>query len=363
VNVALVHDYLTQKGGAERVVLSMLKAFPDASLYTSLYEPKTTFAEFAGIDVRPMGLNRAGVLRRHHRLALPLLARGFDRLHPDADVLLCSSSGWAHGAGGGLPKVVYCYAPARWLYQTERYVRGRRRVSALALRALSSYLERWDVAAARTARAYVTSSKAMQDAIQTAYGLDAELLPPPQTLDTAGSQRPVPGVEPGFVLCVSRLLPYKNVDAVVDAFAAFPDQRLVIVGSGPDERRLRPRAGTNVRLVGSVRNDELRWLYASSRGIVTAAYEDFGLTPLEAAAFGKPAAAIRYGGFLDTVRPGETGVFIDRPEPEAVRTALRALFATDWDEELLRSHAARYSEAAFVRRLREIVAETARAAA
>ena len=143
MRVALAHDYLTQRGGAERVVVAMHEAFPDAPLYTSLYEPAATFPEFGTADVRTTGLQRVAVLRRRHRLALPLLARAFSRMQiTDAATVLCSSSGWAHGVRTDARKVVYCHAPARWLYQPTRYLGDRHGVAGLALAALAPALRR-----------------------------------------------------------------------------------------------------------------------------------------------------------------------------------------------------------------------------
>src|SRR5437868_3905298 len=133
MRVAIVHDYLTQRGGAERVVLSMLKAFPKALVYTSLYDPNSTFQEFRNIEVRTLPIDRIGTLRRNHRLALPLLAPAFSQLKVDADVVICSSSGWAHGVKTDARKVVYCYTPARWLYQPDRYLARDKSVAHAAL--------------------------------------------------------------------------------------------------------------------------------------------------------------------------------------------------------------------------------------
>jgi glycosyltransferase involved in cell wall biosynthesis len=357
VSVALVHDYLTQRGGAERVLLSMLKAFPSAPLFTSLYEPSTTFPEFASHDVRPLSLDRLSTLRRNHRLALPLLSAAFSRLRVDADVVLCSSSGWAHGVRTSGRKVVYCYTPARWLYQRAAYVRDAPAATGLALSLLTPALTRWDRRAAWSADRYVTSGSAVRDRIREAYGIEAEVLPPPVVIDLQAERMRPGGVAPGFLLCVSRLLPYKNIDAVMAAFAELRSERLVIVGAGPDEGRLRAAAPRNVRLLGRVGDPELRWLYANCQGVVAASYEDYGLTPLEAAAFGKPAAVLRWGGFTDTVVEGGTGLFFDRPKPRAVRDAIGALLTTAWDAARLREHAARYSEEAFIRRLREVVGD------
>src|SRR5439155_1838049 len=143
----------------------------------------------------------------------------------------------------------------------------------------------------------------------------AEVLPPPLTLDPAGERRPVAGVEPGFLLCVSRLLPYKRVDAVVTAVQSRRSERLVVVGGGPDLGRMRAQGWERTTFLGPVPDAELRWLYASCDALGTAANEDFGLTPLEAAAFGKPSAVPRRGGFLDTVVEGATGVFFEGTDP------------------------------------------------
>ncbi len=181
-SVALVHDYLTQKGGAERVVSVLMEAFSEAPLYTSLYEAKRTFPDFINKDIRPFSLNRFGTLRRHHRLAFPLLAPAFSGHSVKADVTLCSSSGWAHGVNTSGRKVVYCYAPARWLYQAERYLGEpaneivdaeptcwkqtlRLRGAQLALRTLGDPLRRWDQRAAASADRYLTSSRVMATAI------------------------------------------------------------------------------------------------------------------------------------------------------------------------------------------------------
>jgi glycosyltransferase involved in cell wall biosynthesis len=358
VRVAVVHDYVTQRGGAERVVLAMLEAFPGAPLYTSLYDPERTFPAFGDADVRPLPMNRLPPLRRWHRLAFPLLARAFSRLEVPADVVVCSSSGWAHAARTRGRKVVYCHAPARWLYQPGRYLRGRRGPASAALLLLRPRLLEWDRRAAASAHRYVANSTEVSRRIRSLYGLEAEVLPPPPALEP-GPDRAVDGIEPGFVLCVSRLLPYKNVDAVIGAVRSLPDERLVVVGSGPEHRRLAADAPANVSFCQSLADEELRWLYGACAAHVSASYEDFGLTPLEAAAFGRPSAVLRFGGFLDTVVEGETGVFFDEPTPQAIRTALVELRARAWDEDVLRRHADRFSKARFVRRLREIAEEEA----
>jgi glycosyltransferase involved in cell wall biosynthesis len=171
-------------------------------------------------------------------------------------------------------------------------------------------------------------------------------------------QRSVDGINPGFVLCVSRLLAYKNVDAVIDAFAELSDNRLVVVGTGPEERRLSETAGSNVSMVGRVEDDQLAWLYSNCAGVVAASREDFGLTPLEAASCGKPVAALRGGGYLETVLEGRTGVFFDEPDPPSIASAVRGLLSHPWDVASIEEHAKSYVESFFAGRLRAVVGTT-----
>lgn len=363
--VALAHDYVTQRGGAERVALAMTRAFPDVPLHTTLFDPDGSFPEFGAVDVRATNLNRIALLRRHHRLALPLLASAVSGRRIEADVLLASSSGWAHGLPTSGRKVVYCHAPARWLYQTERYAggprRGRARAGAVnaAIGLLGSRLREWDQRAARSADRYLVNSTVIQRAVSEVYGIDAEVLfPPPATISPDGEGEPVAGVERPFVLCVARLLPYKNVDVVIEASAAAGID-VVIVGDGPDRARLERLAQhtRRARLAGRVTDAELRWLYESCSGLIAASFEDFGLSPLEAAVFGKPTAALHDGGYLDTVVAGRTGVFFENPDRGSVAAAIEELVRADWSADVISAHAHAFSEARFAKRLREIVDE------
>jgi len=364
--VALAHDYLTQRGGAERVALTMARAFPSAPLYTTLYHPDGTFPEFADVDVRPSRLDRVGTLRRHHRLALPLLRGAVESRPVDADVLLASSSGWAHRYRGARRTVVYCYAPARWLYQRDRYLSGasgrawkdrwRTGIAGAALDLLAPGLRASDAEAAARADVYLAVSTVARRAVREAYGIDAEVVPPPPAMEPDGPTTPVPGIAPGYLLCVARLLPYKNVDVVVAA-ARRLRLPLVVVGDGPDRERLARLADERVRFVGKVDDAELRWLYGHASLLVATSYEDYGLTPLEAAAFGVPSVTLGTGGYLDTVVDGVTGLYVDRPDAEPVAEGIEAALARTWDLEAIGVHVKGFSREAFVARLQDVVAQ------
>jgi glycosyltransferase involved in cell wall biosynthesis len=360
LRVALAHDYLTLKGGAERVVLAMAKAFPGAPVFTSLYDPDGTFEEFRSLDIRTSPLNRVAALRGNHRLAMPLLARAFSRMHVDADVVVASSSGWAHGIGTTGRRVVYCHTPPQWLYDPTLFLgETAGPATRLALAAARVPLTRWDKRAAASATTYLVNSTTVAERVRRAYGRSAELLHPPPALGPNGPTSAVPGIEPGYFLVVSRLFEYKNLEAVVRAVELVEGARLVIVGRGPDEARLRAIAGPSSVFLTHVDDAQLRWLYAGCVALIAAADEDFGLTPVEAYAFGRPAVCWRKGGYLDSMSEGVSGVFFATPAPQAIAAALVTARERSWSPSDITDWGARFGEQHFVGRLREVVEELA----
>ncbi|USQ76578.1 glycosyltransferase [Ornithinimicrobium cryptoxanthini] len=362
-SIAIAHDYLTQRGGAERVVLAMARAFPGARIYTTLYHPEGTYPEFADLDIVVTPLNKVPFLRRRHRLALPLLAGASSRVEIEEDVVVVSSSGWAHGFQTRGPKLVYCHSPARWLYLTDEYVGTgpRARLKSAAVKALRAPLERWDHRAASQADRYLANSTVIRQRIADVYGIDADVLPPPHGVSPEGDRDEIPGIvdwaPDGYHLVVSRLLPYKNVDQVVAAFAQLPQDRLLVVGAGPLREELAAVATPNVRFVQDLSDAQMRWAYAGATALIAPSREDFGLTPLEAGAFGKPVLALRAGGYLDTVREGQTGLFFDAAVPGDIRAAVGAARDRGWDADLIRAHVHTFAEPRFRALLRGAVAD------
>jgi len=345
--VAIAHDYLTQRGGAERVVLALLRAYPDAEVHTLLYDPDATFPEFRNARIVASPLNRVAPFRRNHRAALPVLAPAA-RLRVDADVTIVSTSGWAHGFDIRGKSIVYCHNPARWLYQARDYLGGRTLTPrALALRTLSPPLRRWDRSAMAHHDRYLANSTVVRERMWTTYGLDAEVLFPPTVVEVEGPQQRVGPFEGQFHLIVSRLLPYKNVDKAVEAFASMPDERLLVIGQGPEEERLRRLLPANVAIVSDVTDEQLRWAYQHCVALLAPSIEDYGLTPLEAGAFGKPTLALRAGGYLDTVAEGVSGLFFDRPKAGAIADAVRRERRLRWDPEAILRHGHRFDEHTF----------------
>ena len=342
--IALVHDYLNQRGGAERVVLELASIWPCAPIYTSLYRPQSTFPEFASRDVRPSALDRVPVDRGFRNLfaLYPAAFRSLGEI--DADVVIASSSGWAHIARTATRAlhVVYCHTPARWLYGAE-YLGGPRRTSRrqALLRPAAGTFRRIDRRAASRAALYIANSREVQRRIRETYGIESVVVHPP--VDT---ERYSPRPRGERLLVVSRLLPYKRVDLVVRA-AGRLGLGLDVVGEGPMLGELRAIAGAGVTFHGAVSADRLVDLLEGARAVCVAGTEDFGMVAVEAQAAGKPVVAHARGGALETVEDGVTGVLFEEQTQESVAAAIAACERVQSTPEEIAARAARFGRAAF----------------
>jgi glycosyltransferase involved in cell wall biosynthesis len=350
VNCAIVHDYITQRGGAERVLLEMAHALPGVPIYTSFYNPSTTYPEFAQLDIRVGALNRFPFLRRDPRRAVPFLSSYFSQLDlTQYDKVLCSSSGWAHLVRGS--RVVYCYNPPRRLYQTESYF-GTAAPGVTARKALTPVLRalrRRDQSSVVENTPYIAISSVVSARIKRIYGLDAQVIHPPVTFDGSEAQTPIEflGIPRPFFVTVARGRGYKNHAAVVAAFREMPNLGLVIVG-GPTDN-----LPANACALSNLSDTQLSWLYAESAALISASDEDFGLTPIEANVYGTPALLLRAGGFLDTLIEGVNGLHFDDSEIESIIRVVQASLSFQWVPEDIRSSAlSRFSPAAFGRQIR-----------
>ncbi|OCK15056.1 glycosyltransferase family 4 protein [Cutibacterium avidum] len=364
-HVAIAHDYLTQRGGAERVVTQFARMFPEAPIITSVYESDLTYPEFSTHEVITSPLNRIGWLRRHFRAGLPLYDWAFDHTEVPAgtDTVLVSTTGFAHGVKTppNCRKVVYCHSPARFLYLADDYLGGRwwRSPKGIVLKALTPPLRRWDRRAAASADEYLCNSTVVRDRIRDVYGIEAAVVHPPYSLDPTGPQEPLPGLDhPSFFLVVSRLMPYKNVDIVLNAFVDLPDEHLVVVGSGPLRDELHDLAPANVSFFEGISDAQLRWAYAHAAAVIAPSKEDFGLTPVEGFAFGTPCLALHAGGYLDTVVDGISGQFFDSATPDAVVQAVRSFRENPVEKRAVLDHAERFSPDTFSKNVRRAMKES-----
>lgn len=349
-SVAIVHDYLNQTGGAERVVLEMANLWNTAPIYTSLYRAASTFPQFAGRDVRASWLNRLPVDRGFRNLFVlyPSAFRSFGVL--DHDVVVSSSSGWAHSVRTSERTfhAVYCYTPARWLYGNEHLGASWRR---RALGPAVGPLRRWDRTAARRADVYIAISNEVRERIALRYGLRAPVVHPPVDVE-----RFTPRERGERLLVVSRLLPYKRIGAIVDC-ATRAGIGLDVVGTGPALDELRRRAGPTVAFHGRLPDAEVTRLMEGCRALCFPGHEDFGIGPVEANAAGKPVVALARGGVLETIQEGRTGAFFRRHEPADILDAIRRCDSIDTPPATIAAAARRFSREEFRRRLVAVIRE------
>lgn len=348
MSVAIVHDYLNQPGGAERTVLEIARLWPRATIYTSLYRPRSTWDGFSEFDVRTTALDSLPVDGRFRAL-LPIYPAAFRSLGVlDEDLVISSSSGFAHGvrtAGRSL-HIVYCYTPARWLY-SNGYL--RRRLQRMAFAPAGAALRAWDGRAARRADAYIAIAAHVRERIFRAYGIDSDLVYPPVDVERF---RPLPRGD--RLLVVSRLLPYKRVDLVVRA-ATQAKLSLDVVGDGPALDALRRAAGPTVVFHGRLADAEVTRMIESCNAVCFPGEEDFGIVPVEANAAGKPVVAYGAGGSLETLEEGRSGAFFHEQTPEAVLGAIRRVRDLETPPDELAALASRFSVAAFGRNLRSTI--------
>jgi len=354
VRVAFVHDYLTQIGGAERVLLHMHALYPDAPIYTSLYDPKVSRGAFDGIDVRTTWLQRIPGARRNFRALLPLYPRAFEALDLRGfDLVLSSTTSFAKGVrvADGTLHVCYMNTPTRFLWYPQEYTMS---VTPPLLRpfvrAVLPKMRGWDYAAGQRPHHIIANSKNVAERVRECYRRESDVIHCPVDIEMFAPD----SATEDYYLVVARLLPYKRVQLAIEA-AAMLGAKLVIVGTGPDERRLRRLAGPGVFFAGRVSDELRRRLYGRARAVIVPGVEDFGLVPLEAAASGRPTVAFFGGGSLETVVEGETGLFFREPTAAGLADALRKLPLEAFDPGRLAAHAARFSPDRFRARLRELL--------
>jgi glycosyltransferase involved in cell wall biosynthesis len=355
VNIALVHDYLNQRGGAERVFAHFAAAWPQAPVYTALYDERAVGDLVPRERVRTSFLQRFPLRERAFRAYAPLYPRAIESFDLSAyDLIVSSTTAWAKGVVVRPDAVHVCYinTVSRFVFDEARYVGGFG-VSALA-RPLIRRLAAWDVRAAQRPTRFVANSRNVAQRVRRWYGRDADVLPCPVDVD-----RFTPGAgEGGYYAVVSRLLPYKRVDLAVAA-CALAGVPLHVAGTGPDEKRLKTLAhGTRTTFHGEIDDGARNALIGGARAVILPGEEDFGLVPLEAAAAGRPTIAYAAGGALETIADGETGAFFAEQNPQSLADAIRAFDPARYDPAVLRAHAEQFRPERFVARLRAIVDET-----
>ena len=353
MNLALVHDWLNQIGGAEDVLETLAQQYPSSPIYTSIYAPEVMPDHYRDWQIRTLWTNKLPAIQQRHQIYLPLYPLAWNNLRlNEFDVVLSNKSGFCHGLqlDARALHICYCLAPTRYVWQLDDYLAGEE-LAPLArwlIKPLVALLRRWDYAAAQRVSHFVAISSAIKERIRRFYQREAEVIFPP--VDTARFQPVALDAVEDYYLIVSRLAPYKRIDLAVKAATelGFP---LKIAGAGRDLERLRGLAGDNVEFLGYVADDALPQLMAKCKALLFPGLEDFGIAPVQAQAAGRPVIAFRGGGALDTVVPGVTGEFFKAPTVDALNAVWQRFDAGAYDPAVIRSHALRFDKAVFQERI------------
>ncbi len=360
MEVALVHDWLNQMGGAEAVLESLVQMFPHAPIYTSIYWRDEMPPAYMGWNIRPLWLNHAPRIYERHQQYLALYPAAWSSLNlAHYDIVLSNKSGFCHGVRTRARKrtalhICYCLAPTRYVWAFDEYARseGMRASLRLALKPMILLLRRWDYRAAQRVDHFIAISTEIQNRIKRYYKRDAVIIFPPVDIRRFAPQR-----ERGdYYLIVSRLIPYKRLDLAIEAFNRL-GLPLVVAGGGRDAARLEKLAKSNVQFLGRVSNADLPDLMARCKAFIFPGREDFGITPVEAEASGRPVIAFGAGGVLDSVIDGETGVLFEEQTVESLMSAVERFNTLKFDSAIIHCHAETFSMETFRQKLAAFIEE------
>ncbi len=351
--VALAHDYLLVLRGAERVFDAMADCWPDAPISTLLYDQEATRGRFAGHEVHTSYLQRLGVRQHGFRRLMPFYPRAVEKLHiPDAEVVISSSSAFAHGlqAPGDAAHICYCHSPFRYVWhERQRAIDELPNWSLPIGERLLDRVRHWDYEASRRVTHYIANSELTRQRIADFYDRDSSVIHPPVAVD-----RFTPSTDhDDYFLVVCELVRHKNVYVALGA-AEKAGVPIKVVGTGPDEYWLR-RDYPNAEFLGRVSDEELARVYERARAFVMPAIEEFGIVAAEAHAAGRPVLAAGAGGALEILLEGQTGVFAEPHNVDAFAEAMREVDWEAFDPAVIRARAEEFSVPTFQQRLREEV--------
>jgi glycosyltransferase involved in cell wall biosynthesis len=363
MKLAIVHDYLNQMGGAERVLKVLHEIFPEAPIYTSIYAPRLVDPAFQRMDIRTSFMQRLPLVHTNHQVFLPFFPFAFESLDLRRyDVVLSMSSAWAKNVltRPETCHVCYCLTPMRFGWSFDDYAAGERITGWQrgVLAPLMTALRLWDVAGANRVDHFAAISSVVTRRIQKFYRREAAVIHPPvETAAYAAAGRAAK--DEGYFLVVSRLIPYKRVDLAIEACNRLKAP-LKIIGLGRDWARLQALAGPTVEFLGGVDDATMRRYLWGCRAFVFPGEEDFGIAPVEAMAAGKPVVAYAAGGALDTVIEGVSGLFFARPTADSLAAALEQVADRSWDPAAITAHASHFDVRTFKSQMWRFVEAKAR---
>jgi glycosyltransferase involved in cell wall biosynthesis len=361
LRIALVHDWLTGMRGGEKVLEVLCELYPQATLFTLLHNRGNVSETVERMKIRTSFIDRLPLKATKYRNYLPLFPRAIESFDfSEFDLILSTSHAVAKGArpSPGALHICYCHTPMRYVWELYHEYFGPGRAGLMTRAAMSIVAPRlraWDVRSSDRVNFFVANSRNVADRIRQYYRKPADVIHPPVNID----QFAVSEKDDGYFLIVSALVPYKRVDLAIEAFNQLGD-RLVIVGTGPESKRLQSIARKNIEFLGWQNDLELSKLYAGCRALIFPGIEDFGIVPLEAMACGKPVIAFAKGGALETVVGDArfpTGIFFHEQSVQALKDSLSKFSTSSFDPFTIRAHAERFARPQFKERIRLYVEE------
>ncbi len=352
MKIALVYEYLTQLGGGERVLQTLCEMFPEAPIYTLIYDEKTTNDAFKNRKIYTSFLQKIPGSKKFFRSfiwLMPLAVEQFDLSNFDLVISISHSYGKGIITKPGTRHVCYCLTPTRYLWSDP----------GLPFKSISrfilTYLRIWDYQAAQRVDYFIADSKNVQQRIKKYYGRESELIyPPVETGKFYISQNPK-----NYFLMVGRQVPYKRFDLAIKAFAKLPNEQLLIIGDWPFYSRLKIKKfkAKNIKFLGRVSEKELTRYYADCKALIFPQEEDFGIVPVEAMAAGRPVISYRAGGALETVVEGETGAFFNEQTPESLTEAVKNFREQKFNPDIIRKWASKFDKEIFKKKFTELIAK------
>jgi len=357
MKTALVHDWLNQIGGAEDVLESLVSLYPASPIYTSLYWSEKMPAHWRAWDIRTSFINRLPWAQKRQQLYFPWYPMAFEQFDFSSyDLVLSNKSGFCHGVitGPETLHICYCLTPTRYVWRYQQYAEqeGLGRLPRAIMPPFLKGLRQWDRLAADRVDHFVAISQTVRQRIAKHYRRDSTIIFPP--VDTARFA-PSAKIE-DYYLIVGRLVPYRRIDILIEAFNRMA-RPLLIAGSGRDRERLESLAGPTIQFLGRVPDAELPDLMARCRAFMWPGDEDFGISPIQAMAAGRPVIAYASGGALETVIPGQTGALFTEQTAEAIIEAVEQFDPQSLAPADLASFAAQFDTAVFERKLQDFVAQ------
>ena len=362
MKLAFIHDFLSQDGGAEKVLEAMQEVWPNAPTYTLFFDQKR-LPQFKNKDIRTSFLQHMPGVKRHYQWLLPLMPLATERYDlREFDVVISNASAFCKGiiTGPDTLHISYCHTPTRYLWSdTHQYLKDMRLPfgARALLQPLLSVLRGWDYMAAQRPQTIIANSKTVQERIKTYYNRKSQVVFPPVDVEFFTKDNVKKENQSPFFLCGGRLVPYKRFDLIIEA-ANRTQLPLVIFGVGPLEKSLKKMAGPTVVFVGKVPSEELRHLYQNATAFIHPQEEDFGITPIEAMAAGCPVIAYGKGGASETVIDKKTGILFYEQTWEALLDTILNFDHTAWDTQRIRAWSEKFAEDRFKVQVQKYVEET-----